>query len=810
MKTGRYSLAQLLDSDHIDRIIIPEMQRDYVWSVKNVDGLLNSIMTKFEEKESLQLSISNNGETVDSASIEYLTKEYERLRFNTRIGFIYAYYDSSDSRVLYLIDGQQRITTLFLFLLAIYAKGGDEYCSEFRKKYFSNKAPRLDYRVRENAHTYLIDFIDFTLSNPTKDFASESGRIYSDYSLDPTIRSIQDNYSHMRERLNRFDGDIVELLDYVENFIEFNYFDTGLSAQGERLYLYMNSRGEGLSFQEDIRPIIIGRCKPGCKTDGGRKWECWQNFFWIHRAGSPNADNGFWGFLKLAVILHQSRFGIPRWEEYAAETDVKLKNVREVREAFVSEKYIDKQHEWVRRYIAETENLTIDWLEECFAAYNRLSKLYDDSCDATKYPYQVLRFTDWRSVESFSTIHYVSICGLLEILIRQPDISDENLYRFGMYLLNRSDDSNNSKVPDSATLRAIDLSKVLSDAHISDIRELGYQPELAKKIPNMDCSASLIWKHIHIPEWEKLFWELTSNKTLDEFLDGCHDLLVKLSSETDNYTVEGIHESNKLFIEKFFDRQIKDDKSLRVELLAYGDISIRAGNDTWNFGEQMSRWKFPVNKEWLLFFDYEESIKFFRKFLAGAPASPVGWRSAIAKGVDYTWSYRYLWNFEEGDILPNIILLKSSQAKENLARSLPAHLLAKAIDGWNWEGDHRYADIDFNVDNGVFEKADNGCGTFALDFIFNWDSKRPYWETILKKRGDKIFTNEEIEALSPLWSQKTDLTELHLKQTFFDTEGYNSSGSLKSIEDITKWLDEYKPALASVLWPLVQQDTPSE
>ena len=113
MKTGRYSLAELLNSDHIDRIIVPEMQRDYVWTTDNVDGLLNSIETNFNRKESITLSISNKGEQLDDISFSYLTREYERLRFNTRIGFIYAYFDASDSRVLYLIDGQQRITTLF-------------------------------------------------------------------------------------------------------------------------------------------------------------------------------------------------------------------------------------------------------------------------------------------------------------------------------------------------------------------------------------------------------------------------------------------------------------------------------------------------------------------------------------------------------------------------------------------------------------------------------------------------------------------------------------------------------------------------
>ena len=50
MKTGRYSFSQLLNSPEIEQIIVPEIQRDYVWTVKNIEGLLNSIFSKYESK----------------------------------------------------------------------------------------------------------------------------------------------------------------------------------------------------------------------------------------------------------------------------------------------------------------------------------------------------------------------------------------------------------------------------------------------------------------------------------------------------------------------------------------------------------------------------------------------------------------------------------------------------------------------------------------------------------------------------------------------------------------------------------------
>ena len=38
MKTGRYNISQLLTAPEIEQIVIPELQRDYVWKKRNVRG----------------------------------------------------------------------------------------------------------------------------------------------------------------------------------------------------------------------------------------------------------------------------------------------------------------------------------------------------------------------------------------------------------------------------------------------------------------------------------------------------------------------------------------------------------------------------------------------------------------------------------------------------------------------------------------------------------------------------------------------------------------------------------------------------
>ena len=64
MRTGRYNIIQLLTSPEVDQIIIPEIQRDYVWKESKVLGLLRSIWSNYTQKQNLTLDIKCDGHDV--------------------------------------------------------------------------------------------------------------------------------------------------------------------------------------------------------------------------------------------------------------------------------------------------------------------------------------------------------------------------------------------------------------------------------------------------------------------------------------------------------------------------------------------------------------------------------------------------------------------------------------------------------------------------------------------------------------------------------------------------------------------------
>lgn len=80
MKTGRYNIAQLLTSPEVEQIVIPELQRDYVWGERNVKGLLASILDNYNSMVAQTLQIKDSlGNELEPDIMEYLNEEYMRL-----------------------------------------------------------------------------------------------------------------------------------------------------------------------------------------------------------------------------------------------------------------------------------------------------------------------------------------------------------------------------------------------------------------------------------------------------------------------------------------------------------------------------------------------------------------------------------------------------------------------------------------------------------------------------------------------------------------------------------------------------------
>ncbi|MEO5912427.1 MAG: DUF262 domain-containing protein, partial [Pelobium sp.] len=226
------------------------------------------------------------------------------------IGFLYSYQpnykmdhlpDSEIYKDSYLIDGQQRFTTLFLmtFYVAIKEKRREEFLELLRFD-FSNSSLAFDYRVRGLTHDFVLNLIDEVKTEEDFSDIENNNWFLKSYLQDVTIKSMINALKIIREK---FLGQTQDYYDFILTHIRFWHFKTEKTNQGEELYITMNSRGKQLEENETVRAKLFEEINDVEQGIWSANWENWQDFFWINRDGNANADIGFNEFLKCIAGL---------------------------------------------------------------------------------------------------------------------------------------------------------------------------------------------------------------------------------------------------------------------------------------------------------------------------------------------------------------------------------------------------------------------------------------------------------------------------------------------------------------------------
>ena len=288
-------------------IIIPEIQREYVWGDKPniLDKFLSDIIQVKDDKP-------------------------------VNIGFLYRYSPyAGDDKQLYIIDGQQRFTTIILLLIFLARKEKRELPS-----YFSN----FSYRVRSSSD----EFLSQLLKIKSIEFSEESIKNYwwysKSYDNDPTIQAIIGALCHFKQ------SSILEQINYdliIKN-IEFWVFDVNNTSQGEELYLSMNSRGEQLEDFENIKPLLFEKVQDNkTKNHYGKLWDNWENFFFEmcqnNNKGIEAVDIAMNNFVKIIYELHNAELITSNIESYKHSAKITLENLESY---FLAFKTISEMEEY--------------------------------------------------------------------------------------------------------------------------------------------------------------------------------------------------------------------------------------------------------------------------------------------------------------------------------------------------------------------------------------------------------------------------------------------------------------------------------
>jgi len=253
-----------------NRIIIPDLQRDYCWGDKAWD------------KDSKQFKELISG-FMDSLISSFKEKPKEKLT----LGLIYGYENPHFS--IQLCDGQQRLTTLFLLLGMIYRETKDNDLKTLLisdKELQDDKEPNLLYAIRESTLYFVSDLVcDFFLKKEVKiEDIKTSEWYFKEYDLDASIQSMINAIKIIETKLKEI-SDYSGFGNFIANNLQMLYYDMGHRTRGEETFVVINTTGEPLTATENLKPILIGNIEDNKKREkASKEWEDREEWFWQNRA----------------------------------------------------------------------------------------------------------------------------------------------------------------------------------------------------------------------------------------------------------------------------------------------------------------------------------------------------------------------------------------------------------------------------------------------------------------------------------------------------------------------------------------------
>ena len=572
MRHGSYKLKDFLTDNNLSQIIIPEIQRDYVWQEDNVEKFLQSILdnSKRQEKQSQELT-EETLSGLSSRQRELLLRDQKANENYCQVGFIYAYPTASEisGDCYILIDGQQRMTTLFLTLLALSMKEGRQ--DNFRRDYFKDDFLKLDYKVRESSHEFMQKFIPYILNRGDIEKISNEYWNFTEYQYDKTIKSIIANYKVIKRFIDKHDD---LLLNYVEKYIEFWYFDTSKSDQGEKLYLYMNSRGETISPNESIKANLLRGLTNQEKHNWGKEWERWQNFFWRYRQSNSNADRGIEEFLKWIKFIEITR----RYNKEQTKSSLSAE-IRKIKES----KKIS------------LEELSLQKIESYFNAIEKLIKLKDKlNFDA----YWLTGYNKWKEV--IPGKDYVKLIPMLMYVERYPNSDLVEIKRFARFFMNITRFDTINKSPYLSIVDVILLTNLFLEKGFTDITNITiFETDFKNILSEEEIVKLSIYKQSSDDlrnEIENAFWEAEDYKFCDGKISLIWNCIDFDKSDISTFDSQKLSDFKDCFdnFKKLFDNPTD---LVRRALLTKGDYKVQDGYSSflgqvrYSFINEDERWK---------------------------------------------------------------------------------------------------------------------------------------------------------------------------------------------------------------------------
>lgn len=247
-----------------------------------------------------------NSQEVNRIRKRFLTSIYNALVERRPLKLDFVYGDVNEERVLVPLDGQQRLTTLFLLHWYI---GRHERVENEKMEFLK----RFSYKTRYSARIfcqYLVEYTpDFTLNTISEDIIDQSW-MPLDWKNDPTINAMLNMLDDMHSMFKCTDG-LWPLLE--QGYISFYFLSIKDMGLTDELYIKMNSRGKPLTEFEHFKAEWEG-CIKTVDGDSAERISkkidtVWTDILWPYKGDNNIIDDEFVRYYKyLCAIIYYKKY----------------------------------------------------------------------------------------------------------------------------------------------------------------------------------------------------------------------------------------------------------------------------------------------------------------------------------------------------------------------------------------------------------------------------------------------------------------------------------------------------------------------
>lgn len=459
-----YTIRDLFRGDN-DKIVIPDLQRDYCWTPEMVTGLLNTFV-----------EFSRQMDESDDTKIP--------------MGLIYGYYsENSDIQTdiihphLQLCDGQQRLTSIFLILgmlnrkshkLGVKKPYTELLMSDFEKKQ-DDCEPYLLYAIRESSTYFLSDLtMEFFIGdkiNSIDELMYQSWYL-NDYKNDPTVNNIIDAIKAIDVVLSDDSIDLYRLGTFISERMSFLYCDMGNRTNGEETFVVINTTGEPLSGSENLKPVVIRSPINSDNPDSCDQWEEIETWFWKNRNnGNDTSDAGFVEFLRWITALTLCDLNPEGAKNLIRKGDFKLGIVK---------RNVDSEDD--KFYFPYDEISVLDlygYYQIVINLFNNHERFGLDKAWLSPKSRQedgILLYGAIKQIEAFRVLALLAYCNRWKI----TDYEDQNLVRFSRFINNLVKVENVARIPGDLTPEIVFIARNCKD--VVDILQINGNDQDGKRV----------------------------------------------------------------------------------------------------------------------------------------------------------------------------------------------------------------------------------------------------------------------------------------------------------------------------------------